>query len=252
MPLRLIVLGAVAVLLVGCGGSEPPAQDRAATAPTAAPTAAATPAEQAPRVAALEGRLGDASTASEGGEEEVSPGGEVDPTAAQPTDKQQEGVGAGSSCDGVEQVPAQTDDAAVGAAVLCLLNGERRDRGLGALKVNAKLAKAANVQASDMVKREYFSHRNPEGRNSTARIKAAGYMSGGGRWTVGENLAWGVGELASARGLVNAWMNSPPHRSNILKPAYREIGLAIAMGTPKDGKGAPGATVATTFGVIRR
>jgi uncharacterized protein YkwD len=252
MPLRLIVLGAVTVLLVGCGGSEPPAQERAATAPTAEPTAQATPAEQAPQVAALEGRLGDASTASEGGEEEVSPGGEVDPTAAQPTERQQEGVGAGSSCDGVEQVPAQTDDAAVGAAVLCLLNGERRDRGLGPLKVNGKLAKAADVQASDMVKREYFSHRNPEGRNSTARIKAAGYMSGGGRWTVGENLAWGVGELASARGLVNAWMNSPPHRSNILKPAYREIGLAIAMGTPKDGKGAPGATVATTFGVIRR
>jgi uncharacterized protein YkwD len=245
---RLILLGTAAALLVGCGGSEPPAQERAATAPTAE----STPAEPAPQVAALEGRLGDASTASEGGEEEVAPGGEVDPTAAQPTEKQQEGVGAGSSCDGVEQVPAQTDDAAVGAAVLCLLNGERRDRGLGVLKVNTKLGKAADVQAADMVKRTYFSHRNPEGRNSTARIKAAGYMSGGGRWTVGENLAWAVGELASARGLVNAWMNSPPHRANILKPAYREIGIAIAMGNPKDGKGAPGATVATTFGVIRR
>jgi uncharacterized protein YkwD len=203
-------------------------------------------------VAALEGRLGDATTAEEGGEEQVSPGGEVDPTAAQPTDKQQEGVGAGSSCNGVEQVPAQPDDAAVSAAVLCLLNGERRDRGLGALKINRKLGKAADVQAEDMVKRKYFSHENPEGRNSTARIKSAGYMSGGGRWTVGENLAWGVGELASARGLVNAWMNSPPHRANILRSSYKEIGLAIAMGTPKDGKGAPGATVATTFGVIRR
>jgi uncharacterized protein YkwD len=247
MPLRLILLGAAAVvLLVGCGGSEPPSE-RAATAPTAQATA-----DQAPQVVALEGRLGDASTASEGGEEEVSPGGDVDPTAAQPTDKQQEGVGAGASCNGVEGVPAQTDDSGVSAAVLCLINGERRDRGLGALKVNRKLGKAADVQAGDMVKREYFSHKNPEGRNSTDRIRSAGYMSSGGRWTVGENLAWGVGELASARGLINAWMNSPPHRANILKPAYREIGVAIAMGTPKDGKGAPGATVATTFGVIRR
>ena len=232
---------------MGCGASEPAAPERAATGPTAQPTAAA-----APQVAALEGRLGDATTASDGGEEEVSPGGDIDPAAAEPTDKQEEGVGAGASCAGVEDVPAKTDDAAVGAAVLCLLNGERRDRGLGALKVNAKLGKAAGVQAQDMVKREYFSHRNPEGRNSTDRIRSAGYMSGGGRWTVGENLAWGVGELASARGLVNAWMNSPPHRANILRPAYREIGVAIAMGTPKDGKEAPGATVATTFGVIRR
>jgi uncharacterized protein YkwD len=247
MRIRLILLGAAAAVLVGCGGSEPPSE-RAATAPTA--TATAEPA--APQVAALEGRLGDATTAEEGGEEKVSPGGEVDPTAAEPTDKQQEGVGAGSSCNGVEQVPGQADDAPVSAAVLCLLNGERRDRGLGALKLNRKLAKAADVQAEDMVKRKYFSHENPEGRNSTARIKSAGYMSSGGRWTVGENLAWGVGELASARGLVNAWMNSPPHRANILRPAYREIGIAIAMGTPKDGKGAPGATVATTFGVIRR
>jgi uncharacterized protein YkwD len=241
------VLGAAAVLLVGCGGSEPPAPERAATTPTAPATA-----DRAPQVVALEGRLGDASTASEGEEEEVAPGGEIDATAAQPTEKQREGVGAGASCNGVEQVPAQTDDSAVGAAVLCLVNGERRDRGLGPLKVNAKLGRAADVQAQDMVRREYFSHRNPEGRNSTARIRSAGYMSGGGRWTVGENLAWGVGELASARGLINAWMNSRPHRANILKPAYREIGIAIAMGTPKDGKGAPGATVATTFGVLRR
>jgi uncharacterized protein YkwD len=244
---------AVAVLLVGCGGSEP-AKERAATAPTETPAATATPSatETPAQVVALEGRLGDATTAEEGGKEEVSPGGAVDPTAAEPTEQQQEGVGAGASCANVEAVPGATNDGTVSAAVLCLLNGERRDRGLGPLKMNAKLGKAANVQARDMVDREYFSHQNPEGRNSTDRIRAAGYMSRGGRWTVGENLAWGVGELASARGLVNAWMNSPPHRANILRSAYREIGIAIAMGTPKDGKGAPGATVATTFGVIRR
>jgi uncharacterized protein YkwD len=75
-------------------------------------------------------------------------------------------------------------------------------------------------------------------------------MRSGGRWTVGENLAWGTADLSTARGLLNAWMNSPGHRANILKPAYREIGVAIAMGTPKS-RDAPGATVATTFGVIR-
>jgi Cysteine-rich secretory protein family len=223
--LRLLLVVAAA-LLVGCGGGEErpeaPAQ-RAAQAPEELSGGTA--------ATVLEGRLGDATTASDEGEEEVAPGGEIDPEAAQPTDKQREGVGAGSSCAQVEQVPAASNDAAVQSAVLCLING---------------------VQATDMVNRGYFSHQSPDGRNSTARIRAAGYMRSGGRWTVGENLAWGAGELSSARGLVNAWMNSPPHRANIVKPAYREIGIAIAMGTPKEGREAPGATVATTFGAIRR
>jgi uncharacterized protein YkwD len=250
-PRFYVALVTAAALLVGCGGSKESSTDQAAKAPTATPAPTQAPAGEAPAIAVLEGNVGDASTSTDGGPEEVSGGGAMEPDAAQPTDKEQQGVGAGASCDQIEQVPAARNDAKVEAAVLCLLNGERRDHGLGPLKVNSKLGKAAVVQAQDMVKRRYFSHENPEGRNSTDRIKAAGYMRSGGRWTVGENLAWGAGELASARALMNAWMNSPPHRANILRPAFREIGLAIAMGTPKEGKGAPGATVATTFGVIR-
>jgi uncharacterized protein YkwD len=245
-------LTAAALLLVACGGSKESSTDQAAKAATATPTATQAPADESQAVAVLEGNVGDASTSTDGGPEEVSPGEAMQPDAAQPTDKEEQGVGAGASCDAVEQLPGAKNDPTVEGAILCLLNGERRDHGLAALKVNSKLGKAAGVQAQDMVKRKYFSHENPEGKNSTARIKAAGYMRGGGRWTVGENLAWGAGELASARALINAWMNSPPHRANILRPAFREIGLAIAMGTPKEGKGAPGATVATTFGVIRR
>src|SRR5262245_18522398 len=158
MRLRLILLGMAAALLVGCGGSDTPASDRAATAPTETPAATATEAPQP--VVALEGRLGDATTAKEGGKEEVSPGGEVDPTAAEPTDEQEQGVGAGASCNNVEAVPGATNDSTVSAAVLCLLNGERRDRGLGPLKLNAKLGKAAGVQAQDMIARKYFSHEN--------------------------------------------------------------------------------------------
>ena len=247
-----LLLTASALLVTGCGGSKEPSTDQASKAATATPAPTRAPADESQAVAVLEGNVGDASTSTDGGPEEVSPGGAMEPDVAQPTDKEEQGVGAGASCDQVDQLPAARNDATVEAAILCLLDGERSDRGLGPLKVNGKLGKAANVQAQDMVKRRYFSHENPEGKNSTARIQAAGYMRGGGRWTVGENLAWGAGELASARALVNAWMNSPPHRANILRPAFREIGLAIAIGTPKEGKGAPGATVATTFGVIRR
>jgi uncharacterized protein YkwD len=247
MPLRLCLVAAAAALLVGCGGSEK--QSEAPPASQAAKASTETPAPQG-AVTVVEGHLGDASSASEGGQEETSPGGDVDPTAAEPTQQQREGVGAGAACQQVELQPTARNDAKVSAAVLCLLNGERRDRGMVPLKLNARLARAANVQAQDMVRRGYFSHESPDGHNSTDRIRSAGYMRGGGRWTVGENLAWGTAELSSARGLLNAWMNSPPHRANILRPAFREIGIAIAMGTPK-GKQDPGATFATTFGVIR-
>jgi uncharacterized protein YkwD len=243
--LRLTLVVAAASLLVGCGGSE-----EQPTAPTERAAQAPQEVGGAGGATVLEGRLGDAVTATDQGEEELSGGGEVDPTAAEPTQDQREGVGAGAACKQLDVAPSAPNDAAVSAAVLCLLNGERRDRGLAPLKANARLARAADVQAEDMVKRSYFSHKSPDGRNSTDRIRAAGYMRSGGRWTVGENLAWGTSELSSARGLLNAWMNSPGHRANILRPAYREIGVAIAMGTPKS-KDAPGATVATTFGVIR-
>jgi uncharacterized protein YkwD len=243
--LQLILVAAAAVLLVGCGGGQeqPKAPaERAAQAPQEVGGAGG--------ATVIEGRLGEAVTATEQGEEELSGGGEVDPTSAEPTQQQREGVGAGAACPEIQAAPATRNDAAVRAAVLCLLNGERRDRGLAPLRTNARLAKAADAQAEDMVRRSYFSHQSPDGRNSTDRIRAAGYMRSGGRWTVGENLAWGTADLSTARGLLNAWMNSPGHRANILKPAYREIGVAIAMGTPKS-RDAPGATVATTFGVIR-
>jgi uncharacterized protein YkwD len=155
-----------------------------------------------------------------------------------------------SACPQVDALPAALNDATVGAAVLCLLNAARRDRGLMELRPNPRLARAAVQQAQDMVRRRYFAHRNPDGAMPSDRIRATGYLHSSERWTVGENLAWGTGSLTSARGLVGAWMSSPDHRANILKAAYRDIGIGIALGTPVP-TAAPGATVATTFGVVR-
>ena len=43
----------------------------------------------------------------------------------------------------------------------------------------------------------------------------------------GENLAWGQGELGSARAVMGAWLSSPPHRANLLRAVYRELGVAV-------------------------
>ena len=33
---------------------------------------------------------------------------------------------------------------------------------------------------------------------------------------------------------MNAWMNSPGHKPNIVKRAYREVGIGIRLGVPSD------------------
>jgi len=48
---------------------------------------------------------------------------------------------------------------------------------------------------------------------------------------------------------MQAWMNSPGHRDNILNPSYREVGVGIAVGNPARSDGA-GATYATAFGAL--
>ena len=70
-----------------------------------------------------------------------------------------------------------------------------------------------------MVDHQYFAHEGRDGSQPAERIRATGYLSGGGAWRIGENLAWGTGDLATPRAIMAAWMHSPGHRANILQPA---------------------------------
>jgi uncharacterized protein YkwD len=134
-------------------------------------------------------------------------------------------------------------------AVLCALDRERAIRGVPRLVVNARLSLAAERHAVDMVRRQYFAHESPEGRDVVDRLMRAGYISTGW-WMVGENLGWGTEEFASPQRMTTAWMHSPAHRSNILDRRYRELGIAVVLGVPT-AVGGIGATYATDFGVRR-
>jgi uncharacterized protein YkwD len=94
-----------------------------------------------------------------------------------------------------------------------------------------------------MVKRGYFSHQTPEGRDPGMRIKAAGYKARA--WA--ENLLAGSRSMLSAQGAVDTWMQSPGHRANILSPKVKEVGLSIVLGDPGQGLG-DAATFAMEFG----
>ena len=134
-------------------------------------------------------------------------------------------------------------------AVLCLHNQVRAKHDLPALKENKRLRKAAVKHSRDMVKDGYFEHTTPEGVTMVDRILRARYVRENQGWALGENLAWGTGSLGTPRGAVEAWMDSPGHRANILKKAYRELGVGVVLGVPVSD--AAGATYTVDFGVRR-
>ena len=154
-----------------------------------------------------------------------------------------------AGCANADVMPSHANAGKVRAATMCLLNRQRRAHGLHALRANAKLRRAAVRYARTMVSRTFFSHDGPGGSTPLSRIRSTRYLVGARFWTIGENLAWGTGNLATPRATVRAWMHSPEHRANILKRAYREIGIGVALGAPVPGFAAsPGATYATDFG----
>ena len=107
----------------------------------------------------------------------------------------------------------------------------------------------ATVRAEDvdMVAEGYFDHTSLNGDTFVDRILDAGYAKRNDGWTIGENLAWGTGELSTPQAIMNAWMNSAGHKANILKRAYKEVGIGIRLGVPTDN--GVGATITADFGV---
>ena len=140
--------------------------------------------------------------------------------------------------------PSPANLAALSGAILCLLNSERAAKGLPPVHANRKLRTAARGWAQRMVAGRFFAH---EAGNSTllSRVRKTGYIRG--RWSLGENIAWGSGALATPQAIVNGWMHSPGHRANILHGAFRDIGIGIRLGAPGQGLSG-GATYVTDFG----
>ncbi len=131
------------------------------------------------------------------------------------------------------------------ATTLCLINAQRAAHGVRALRLDARLNLSSVRHSRDMVAHRYFAHESRSGARFSARIARTGWMSGRGRWSVGENLAWGSGVLATPRWIVRAWMQSTEHRQNMLSPRYHVIGIGIVSGTPS---GAAGSTYTADFG----
>jgi uncharacterized protein YkwD len=153
-----------------------------------------------------------------------------------------------TSCGNVSAIPSAVNSTGDQAVVLCLLNNERAKAGLIALRLDPQLTSASISHSLDMVARQFFAHDAPGGSSPVSRMRAAGYIPASGAWQVGENIAWGSGSYGSLGSIMQAWMNSPPHRENILDPAFRDVGVGIAPGGPQGGLRLAAATYTTDFG----
>ena len=158
-----------------------------------------------------------------------------------------------SACAGADIQPNAQNIATARSATLCLLNQQRASFGLGRLRAHRQLTVAAQSYAGDMVRGGFFSHVSPSGSTLEQRIRqGTRYLAGALRYQIGENIAWGQGALAKPSAIVAAWMASPGHRANILRGAFREIGIGIAPGAPMAGlAGDPAVTYTNEFGTRR-
>jgi len=155
------------------------------------------------------------------------------------------------ACEAAKATPANADDRTIVRATLCVLNAERANAGLGPLRLNKRLSKAARRHAEDMNRRNYFSHDTLGGGTFVDRIRQTGYLNGANYWTVGENIAWGTRDQAAPSGVAKMWMGSPGHRANILSGSFREIGIGLSDGAPVARSPKPVAIYATEFGAKR-
>ncbi|MCW7943835.1 SCP-like protein [Streptomyces hygroscopicus] len=136
-------------------------------------------------------------------------------TAAPPTDK-------ATPQPAAPPVRASTQSATE-AEVLTLVNQERAKVGCSPVTASSGLTKLAELFSADMAARNFFDHTDPSGRDPWDRAAGLGIIGLGG-----ENIARGQ---ATAQDVMDAWMNSPGHRANILNCDFKTLGVGVHLGS---------------------
>ena len=115
---------------------------------------------------------------------------------------------------GSSSVSAGIQSSSAASEVVRLTNSARSKNGYAALVEDGVLSEAAAVRAREIARS--FSHTRPSGASFSSALSESGvsYLR------AGENIASGQ---KSASEVVNAWMNSPGHRANILNSSYSRI-----------------------------
>jgi uncharacterized protein YkwD len=108
------------------------------------------------------------------------------------------------------------------SSLLREMNRVRAGHGLRLLTVDAHLSRAARSHSREMLGSNVFQHGAFGSR--MARFDVTGKLAG-------ENLAWGTGVNGTAQGIVLAWLASPEHRANLLRPSFTRVGISDLVGS---------------------
>lgn len=119
-------------------------------------------------------------------------------------------------------VPSVSSDIrALETEVIRLVNIERAKAGRSALTENSKISNVARIKAKDFINNSYFSHNSPTYGTPFEMLRSFGITF----TAAAENIASGQ---RSAAEVMNTWMNSSGHRTNILNSTYNQIGVGVA------------------------
>ena len=111
------------------------------------------------------------------------------------------------------------------ADIFSRVNAERKDNGLNELTYNAELQESANVRSAEAS--ELFSHTRPNGKSCHSVVENFDYI------VTGENLILADKQIATAKRMVEEWMNSEGHRHNILLKDFTSTAIGV---TEKNGQ----------------
>jgi uncharacterized protein YkwD len=109
-------------------------------------------------------------------------------------------------------------------SLLAETNSTREANGLAPLSIDGRLNNSASMKAWDMISKDYWAHDAPDGTSWTYWFGQAGYNYP----LIGENLAK---DFDTTQAVIDAWLNSPSHRVNLLSPSFTDVGFAVVNGT---------------------
>jgi uncharacterized protein YkwD len=103
------------------------------------------------------------------------------------------------------------------------VNLVRQAYGVFALDFDEELLEVARAYSRRMAEEKFFAHEDPEGRTVRQRVDGVGI-----KWRmIGENLAYSNGYLSPVAASLHGWMESEPHRRNMLDPGYTDTAIGV-------------------------
>jgi uncharacterized protein YkwD len=133
------------------------------------------------------------------------------------------------------------------------IDAERAQHGLARLDFSRRLRAAVTFHSYEMARAGFFSHTSLDGTSPPARLARFYRSAGFSHWKVAETLLWDSG-TPDAESAVRDWMTSPEHRSILLDPGLRDVGISAVHASAASGtfRGAAATLVTADFGARTR